>query len=307
MPRFATLIFLLCIMPAAASSGRAAECPPAEGVALQVLGSGGPVADDGRASSSYLVWVNGRARAMIDAGGGAFLRFGEAGARFEELDIIALSHYHTDHSADLPALLKSGYFSPRQRPLVVSGPAAGGPFPGLAGFLSGMLDPGSGAFGYLGGYLDGSDGLVRLDPREVAISGVEQQEVFANGSLRITARNVPHGIVPAVAYRVEADGKSMVLASDQNGSDESFIPFARGADLLVMHMAIPGSAGPAARALHATPARIGEIARGANPGALVLSHFMARSLESMTRNIAEVGLSFTGKVIQAADLACYAP
>jgi ribonuclease BN (tRNA processing enzyme) len=307
MPRVATLIFLLCIMPAAASSGRAAECPPAEGVALQVLGSGGPVADDGRASSGYLVWLDGHARALVDAGGGSFLRFGEAGARFEDLEIIALSHYHTDHSAALPALLKSGYFSPRQRPLVVSGPATGGSFPGLAGFLSGLLDVGSGAYGYLAGYLDGSDGLVRLDPREVVSAGAEQHEVFNNGTLKITARNVPHGIVPTVAYRVEVAGKSIVFASDQNGSDESFMSFARRADLLVMHMAIPGSAGPAARALHATPARIGEIAHGANAGALVLSHFMARSLQSLDRNIEEVRSSYRGPLQQAADLACYRP
>jgi ribonuclease BN (tRNA processing enzyme) len=307
MPRVATLIFLLCITLAAASNGRAAECPPAKGVALQVLGSGGPVADDGRASSGYLVWLDGHARALVDAGGGSFLRFGEAGARFEDLEIIALSHYHTDHSAALPALLKSGYFSPRQRPLVVSGPAAGGPFPGLAGFLSGLLDERSGAFGYLAGYLDGSDGLVRLDPREVASAGAGEQEVFNNGSFKITARNVPHGIVPTVAYRVEVAGNSIVFASDQNGSDESFMSFARDADLLVMHLAIPGSADPAARALHATPARIGEIAHGANAGALVLGHFMARSLQSLDRNIGEVRSSYSGPLQQAADLACYRP
>ena len=40
-------------------------CPPAEGVALQVLGSGGPIADDGRASSSYIVWIDGKSRVLM--------------------------------------------------------------------------------------------------------------------------------------------------------------------------------------------------------------------------------------------------
>ena len=92
-------------------AGPAQQCPPPQGVALQVLGSGGPIADDARASSAYLVWVDGKSRVLIDSGGGAFLRFGEAQANFSELEFIGLSHFHTDHSADFPALLKSGYLS----------------------------------------------------------------------------------------------------------------------------------------------------------------------------------------------------
>ena len=149
----------------------AAEPPPGCGVdgqvTLQVLGSGGPIADDARASTSYLLWVNGRSRFMVDAGGGSFLRFGEAGARFEDLDHIAISHLHTDHSTDLVALLKSGYFSNRNRDLSVSGPAGGGAYPGIQKYFEKLLDADTGPYAYLAGYLDGSGGLVRLTPLEV--------------------------------------------------------------------------------------------------------------------------------------------
>jgi ribonuclease BN (tRNA processing enzyme) len=280
-------------------------CPPAQGLALQVLGSGGPIADDGRASSAYLVWLDGRARVMVDAGGGSFLRMGEAGARFEDLDIIALSHYHTDHSSGLPALLKSGYFSGRERPLAVSGPAAGGPFPGLSDFLSGLLDADIGAFGYLSGALDGS-GMARIEPLE--ITGTSQAKpVLASERLQVTARQVPHGIVPTLGYRVELGGKALVLASDQNASDPTFADFAQGADLLVMHLAIPGSAARPARALHATPAEIGRLAERAGARKLVLSHFMARSLVNLEQNVAEVRQEFSGETQVAADLACFRP
>jgi hypothetical protein len=50
----------------------AQQCPPPQGVALQVLRSGGPIADDARASSAYLVWVDGKSRVLIDFGGGEF-------------------------------------------------------------------------------------------------------------------------------------------------------------------------------------------------------------------------------------------
>lgn len=92
------------------------------GVELQVLGSGGPELHGKRASSSYLVWQDGKARVLIDSGGGSALRFGEAGARMADLDLVLFTHFHADHSADFPALVKSSYFASRARPLPIYGP-----------------------------------------------------------------------------------------------------------------------------------------------------------------------------------------
>jgi ribonuclease BN (tRNA processing enzyme) len=244
---------------------------------LQVLGSGGPIADDGRASSAYLVWVDGKSKILIDAGGGAFLRFGEAGAEFDELEHVGISHFHTDHSADLVTFLKTGFFSSRKRPLTISGPGAGGPFPALADYLHSTIGEG-GAYAYLGGYIDGSGGLVKLEPTTIDSASREAVPVANINGIRITAMGVPHGIVPAIAYRVQIGDRGIVFASDQNGNDEEFVDFARDADLLIMHMVVPENIQGAGRSLHAPPSRIGQIAAAANAGSLVLSHFMARSL-----------------------------
>jgi len=48
------------------------------GLAVQVLGSGGPELQDKRASTSYLIWDHSAAHVLIDAGGGSALRFGES-------------------------------------------------------------------------------------------------------------------------------------------------------------------------------------------------------------------------------------
>jgi ribonuclease BN (tRNA processing enzyme) len=284
----------------------AQQCPPPQGVALQVLGSGGPIADDARASSSYLVWVDGESRVLIDAGGGAFLRFGEAQADFGALDFIGLSHFHTDHSADFPALLKSGYFSSREHPLRVAGPGAGGPFPGLSDFLSGLLDEDSGAYGYLSGYLDGSDGLVKIDAVEVGADVRSAVSLIDDGSgkISIDAFNVPHGIVPALAFRVRVRDMTIVFSSDQNGSNPSFTDFARHASALVMHMPVPGDASGAARRLHAPPGVIGDIARESGAEKLVLSHFMARSLRNLEQNLETIRARYSGPVLLASDLFC---
>ena len=281
------------------------SCPPAEGAALQILGSGGPIADDARASSGYIVWIDGQSRVLIDAGGGTFLRFGEAGATFEALDFVGLSHFHTDHSADFPALIKSGNFSDRDRPLSIAGPEGDALFPGLEDFLQSMLGEDHGAFAYLSAFLDGTSNTPRLTPREIPRD--ETTIVYTSEDLKIDAMRVPHGIVPAAAFRVRTADQTFVFATDQNGSDPAFVEFAKGADVLVMHMVVPENVEGVGRRLHAPPSVIGDIAAGAGPGKLVLSHFMARSLADIEQNVSLVRERYQGEVVIAEDLACVRP
>jgi len=240
---------------------------------------------------------------LVDMGGGTFLRFGEAGASFVDLDFIGLSHFHTDHSADFPALLKSGNFSGRERPLPVAGPGPGGPFPGLGGWLESMFAAGSGAYGYLSGYLDGSGRLVKLLPAEIGRETAEPVRVL-NGEITVDALPVPHGIVPALGFRVTTADTSIVFGSDQNGGSEAFIEFASGATALVMHLPVPEDATGTALQLHARPSRVASIADGAGAGTLVLSHFMARSLRDLDANVDVVRSGYDGKVVVAEDLTC---
>ncbi len=237
---------------------------------------------------------------MIDAGGGSFLRYGEAGARFEDLQLVGLSHFHTDHSADFVALLKSGVFSSREGELVVAGPGGGGPFPGLNAWLDYLLSFDGSAYQYLSAYLDG--GQTVLAPVEVPRS--RTVTVFEQDKLTVTARSVPHGIVPAVAFRVDVDGTSIVFASDQNGSDPSFVDFAADSDLLVMHLVIPEDAGERALQLHAKPSTVGRIAKSAGARELLLSHFMARSLRNLDDNVALVREASGLEPALATDLYC---
>lgn len=274
---------------------------------MQVLGSGGPIADDGRASSGYLVWVDGESRALIDAGGGVFLRFGEAGASFTDLDVIGLSHLHTDHSSALPALLKSGNFSGRKRDLALVGPGPGGPFPGTRNFVAAMLAADEGAYGYLSGYLTGNGRLPHMIVTELPVdemSASQRIDLPDDAQVAISAIPVPHGIVPALGFKVSVGDLNVVFGSDQNGSNPAFARFAKGADVLVMHLVIPENADDVARRLHATPSRVGEVAAAVNPRMLVLSHFMARSLRNLDANVAAVRERFPGPVHVANDLDC---
>lgn len=301
-PTLPVLIALTVLMSCARSE---TLCPPTKGVVLQILGSGGPIADDARASSGYVVWVDGVSRVLIDAGGGTFLRFGESGASFAELDFVGLSHLHTDHSADVPALLKSGSFSGRERALHIAGPDAGGPFPGLKAWLKSLLDREAGAYGYLSGFLDGTAGQPMLAAKE--IGGDAPVTVYSHADIVIDAMHVPHGIVPALAFRVQAGDESIVFAGDQNGSNPAFAEFAKGASILVMHLVVPEDVSGVGRRLHAPPSVVGEVAAATGAEKLVLSHFMARSLADLDKNVALVRSGYSGDIILAEDLACIAP
>lgn len=301
------LVTLLCNIAAVGlADEKPASCVDASSPTLQILGSGGPIADDGRASSGYILWIDGKSKFLVDAGGGVFLRFGEASARFEDLEHIAISHFHTDHSTDLVALLKSGYFSNRTRSLSISGPSSGGDYPGTNEYLKRLLSSDNGAYAYLDGYLDGSDGLIELESIEVDQDAGEPIRVYTNNKtdVEIFALGVPHGPVPALAYRIRVGQQSIVFSGDQNGNSDAFIDFARGADVLVMHMPVPENISGVGRKLHAPPSVIGKIAAETGTGKLVLSHFMVRSLVNREENLGQIRSQFGGLVVVADDLDC---
>jgi ribonuclease BN (tRNA processing enzyme) len=185
-------------------------------VALQVMRSGGPVADDDRAASGYLNWYAGRARVLVDVGGGVFVRYGQTGAHLEDLDLLALTHLHTDHAADLPALLMGGYFSPRRGALTVSGPTGNTLMPSIGDFLNAQFSSEHGAFRYQSGFQDGTDGLFALTPVAVNTESREPLQVFRNKRARVTAVGVKHGPIPTLGYLIEIAGKRIAISGDQN-------------------------------------------------------------------------------------------
>jgi ribonuclease BN (tRNA processing enzyme) len=267
-------------------------------VAVQILGSGGPRMTRDRASAGNLVWINGRATIMVDAGGGSYRRFGETGARPDDLALMAFTHLHPDHVSDLPALFWSLDQMRKTPPLPISGPSGTDLVPGVRTFLNVLFDEKNGAFRVLGGLVGGSGRGVPLEVTETDVKKAEPSTVFNRDGITVTAIGVPHGDIPAVAYRVRAQNRSIVFSSDQNGSNPSFVEFARDADVLVMHMAI---AAGATSPLHAAPATIGRVARDARVGRLVLSHIGPFDLDAAVADVKKV---YSGPVTVGADLQC---
>lgn len=309
--KWALALAAACTMGCGASGGasRGAASPvrcPSSGVQLQVLGSGGPIPDDDRASAGYLVWVEGRARLLVDAGGGVFQRFGAAGASLETLDAIAITHVHADHSADLAALLKGGYFAERKRPLPIIGPTGNDSFPAMDDFLRALLDDQRGAYRYLSPYLDGAAGWFRTPVTLAQHDSSEPERVLSSDGLELRAVGVKHGRVPALGYLVEVGGARIGFGGDQGQGNDDFQRMVRGVDLLVMHHAVPEGA-RGLRHLHAAPSQIGALAAASGARQLVLSHHMQRALNDLDGSLARIEAAYDGPVRVANDLDCFAP
>ena len=116
---------------------------------------------------------------------------------------------------------------------------------------------------------------------------------------------MPHGIVPALAFRVTIGDTSLVFSSDQNLGNPAYAAFASGASVLVLHMPLPEGATSGTQ-LHATPGKLGEFASSADANTVLLSHFMARSLRDFDDNVALVRDAYAGELIVAEDLLCHA-
>jgi ribonuclease BN (tRNA processing enzyme) len=278
-----------------------------DGIWLQVLGSGGPELDDGRASTGYLIWNNGKARLLVDMGSGTMFHFEQSGASVNDLDAVLFSHFHVDHSSDLPALVKAAFFTDRNRDFPLYGPSGNRFMPSTTDFLKDLFWV-DGAYQYLNRYLDGT-GSYRLIPHEVDITGKKQQKVLSGSRYTLTAVPVHHGALPALAWRVELEGKVIVFSGDMNNDNHTLASLAKQADILVAHNAIPEGATGVARNLHMPPSVIGQIAAKAEVKQLILSHRMKRTLgaEQLLASTEQIKKSYHGPMHFADDMQCFKP
>src|SRR5271155_1536239 len=184
------LLLLVSLLSAWGFLPAPAQSCGATGLAVQVLGSGGPEMQDKRASTSYLVWQNGSARVVLDAGGGSALRFGESGAQMSQADVFLFSHFHVDHSGDFPALIFSSWFEDRKRPLPIYGPSSNKYMPSTTEFVHDLFSDPHGAWRYLSDLVEpAAEGSYTLQPHNVMPSSTPTL-VSRNASMTLYAVSV---------------------------------------------------------------------------------------------------------------------
>jgi ribonuclease BN (tRNA processing enzyme) len=275
---------------------------------LIVLGSGGPAAL-GRASSSYLVLLDGEPRILVDAGPGSFARAGEAHVSLDALDVVLLTHLHVDHAAELPGFVKAravsagepihfDIYGPTGRAAHAGSPA----FPSTSRFVT-LLFGAHGAFAYL------KDFSAPVSFRVIDLPGSstelrQPRLILSRQDVAISAIGGHHGDAPAVIYRIDFRGRSIVFSGDIDAHGlPALEAIARGASLLVFHAVVldpPGSP-EVLYSLHTPPNAIGALAARSHIAAILLSHLSPAVDGNRAAVKASIASHYHGSVEFAAD------
>lgn len=190
---------------------------------LVTLGSkGGPaIRPHGPSPTSSLLELGGRT-IVVDCGLGVTRGLTDAGITLKTLDLVFITHLHSDHVLELGPLIHTAWTAGLATPVRVFGPAGIGDY--WDGFLRSMTFD-----------IDiriADEG--RPDLRGlVEISEFSEGAVLMEGGLRVAALRVDHPpVTDCFALRFEHGGGSIVFSADT-----AYFPpladFARGADILV--------------------------------------------------------------------------
>lgn len=200
-----------------------------ENLRIYVCGSASPLGNSRDRAQACIAVVTPKHFYLFDAGAGSASNLQADGLPIERLNGVFLTHFHSDHIADLPAMRLASWAAGRPMPLKVLGPEG----------VDRVVDGFNLAYQHDNDYRTAHHGE-QLLPRmlgDLTSETIESGLVFEDGGLKITMFAVSHDPVhPAVGYLVEYGGRRVVISGDTLVSDELF-KVAKGADL-VFHDAL---------------------------------------------------------------------
>jgi len=237
---------------------------------ITLLGTGSPMVDPNRAGPSTLVKA-GDAVFLVDCGRGVLMRAAAVGVGAANITALLLTHLHSDHITDLSDVITTRWvttFVPT--PLPIIGP------PGTKAVVEATLAALAPDISYrIGHHPD------ITEPPSIQVHEYTEGQVWDADGVRITVAPTDHRPVePTIAFRVEHEGTSVVLAGDTvpcatldelaTGADALVhtviradlveqMPVQRIRDILDYHSSVQQAAATAARA---------------GVGTLVLTHYV---------------------------------
>ena len=247
---------------------------------VTLLGTGTPIPDPDRFGPSTLVEA-GNKKLLFDAGRGVPIRVRQLGFRESKIDVVFLTHYHSDHTSGIPDIWLTGWLgNNRQKPFRLIGPVG-------AKSLMANLES---AYAL--------DIKIRLEDEKLPPEGiatvVEEFEkdgvVYDSDGVKVIAFTVDHGaaIKPAVGYRIEYKGHAVVISGDTR-YDQNVIKYGTGVDLLIHEVCVVRpellSNAYIKRVVdhHTTPREAGQVFSLAKPKLAVYSHIVFLASDKVPR------------------------
>ena len=246
---------------------------------LVILGSGTSVPHADRASAAHWLETAG-GTVLLDVSADAAHRMAQERLDWPNLDAIWVSHFHLDHLGGLPAFLFGSKWAPqmqtRTKPLRIFGGAG----------LKQIIETISNAYK--------RPLLEQRFPIEIVEVQAGAKFEILPGAVAQTL-STPHTDESLALRLTGDDSKSFVYTSD-TGFSEDLVPFARGADLLLMECSFRRNK-PVQKHLELADAM--QIARKCNPAKVVLTHLYSEwdgvDLEAEARAL------WSGETIAAFD------
>lgn len=208
---------------AAIAKRGAAPLPESESLRVYVCGSASPLGM-GQAQACIAV-ITPDHFYLIDSGAGSTENIARLGLPMNRLDGLLLTHFHSDHIAEIYEVNLNSWVQGRPQPLMILG----------AQGMDEVVDGVNTTYRQDRIYRTAHHGEDLLPPA----LGVLEYETIApgvileDGDLKITAYIAEHPpIEPGVGYRIDYRGRSVVISGDSNVSDET-LKTVDGADLLL--------------------------------------------------------------------------
>jgi ribonuclease Z len=266
-------------------------------IRVTLLGTGTPRPFMDRFGPSILVEA-GTEKLIFDVGRGAMQRLFQLGVSYSDVTGVLLTHLHSDHTVGLPDLWLTGWLiSNRATPLELWGPAGTRKMAdGLRSAYSFDLD------------IRVRDDKVPAAGGRIIAHDIGEQMIFDRGGVKVTAFLVDHGLVrPALGYRVDAGGHSVVLSGDTRYSP-NLISHAKGTDLLIHEVGAASAEELRTNehtrtiiAHHTTPERAAEVFNEVKPKLAVFSHLVLRGV-SAEDAVRTTRLTYAGPLQLGEDL-----
>ena len=197
--------------------------PESESLRVYVCGSASPLGR-GQAQACIAV-ITPEHFFLIDSGAGSTDNLGLLGLPMSRLQGMLLTHFHSDHIAEIYEVNLNSWVQGRPQPLTIIGPQ------GVDEITNGV----NATYRQDRIYRTGHHGEDLLPPElgvleyKTIVPGV----IFEEGDLKITAYVAEHPpIHPAVGYRFDYRGRSVVISGDSNVTDNT-LKIVDGADLLL--------------------------------------------------------------------------
>ncbi len=270
-----------------------------------LLGTGTPNCEPHRYQNSSAIIVNDQPY-IIDCGGGTIQRISEAenqgvtALHDSKLTRIFLTHLHPDHVVGLADFIIAPWVKTRTSPVQIYGPVG---TKNMVEHLLRAFQIGIGEHQY---------GLAALDtPLELEVYEFEEGFVYEDGNVYVESFRVQHGGLDAFGLRFISDDKTIV-----HSGDTCALPVmadaAKGCDILIHEVYCKASLDQRDEGwkkyhstAHTSTVELAEIANKAQPGLLILNHYMTWGFHSDEYLLKEITDLYNGRVVLGQDLEVY--